>query len=81
LNRRPGYRGVVGVHPPLIVWFGIGELPTEVLIAFGITPNMTIATVATLDEVPEDLGLPSSPRRCSPPPAVSATWSPRRETS
>ncbi|HEX6523233.1 MAG TPA: ABC transporter permease subunit [Streptosporangiaceae bacterium] len=41
--------------PPLIVWFGIGELPKEVLIIGGIIPIMTIATVAALDEVPEDL--------------------------
>ncbi|HEX6519620.1 MAG TPA: ABC transporter permease [Streptosporangiaceae bacterium] len=41
--------------PPLIVWFGIGELPKEVLITGGIIPIMTIATVAALDEVPEDL--------------------------
>lgn len=43
--------------PPLIVWFGIGELPKEVLIVFGIIPIMTIATVAALDEVSPDLVL------------------------
>lgn len=43
--------------PPLIVWFGIGELPKEVLLVFGVTPIMTIATVAALGEVPEDLRL------------------------
>lgn len=43
--------------PALIVWFGIGELPKEVLIVMGIIPIMTIATVAALDEVPDDLRL------------------------
>jgi taurine transport system permease protein len=43
--------------PPLIVWFGIGELPKEVLLVFGVVPIMTIATVAALGEVPEDLRL------------------------
>jgi NitT/TauT family transport system permease protein/taurine transport system permease protein len=43
--------------PALIVWFGIGELPKELLIVFGVIPIMTIATVAALDEVPEDLRL------------------------
>jgi NitT/TauT family transport system permease protein/taurine transport system permease protein len=43
--------------PPLIVWFGIGELPKELLIIFGIIPIMTIATVAALDEVPGDFRL------------------------
>jgi NitT/TauT family transport system permease protein/taurine transport system permease protein len=41
--------------PLLIVWFGIGELPKEVLIVFGVVPIMVIATVAALDEVPDDL--------------------------
>jgi ABC-type nitrate/sulfonate/bicarbonate transport system permease component len=43
--------------PPLIVWFGIGELPKEVLLVFGVVPIMTIATIAALGEVPEDLRL------------------------
>lgn len=43
--------------PPLIVWFGIGELPKELLIVFGIIPIMTIATVAALEEVPDDFRL------------------------
>ena len=43
--------------PPLIVWFGIGELPKEVLLVFGVVPVMTIATIAALGEVPEDLRL------------------------
>jgi ABC-type nitrate/sulfonate/bicarbonate transport system permease component len=43
--------------PPLIVWFGIGELPKEVLIVLAIIPVMTVATIAALDEVPEDLRL------------------------
>jgi NitT/TauT family transport system permease protein/taurine transport system permease protein len=43
--------------PLLIVWFGIGELPKEVLIVFGIVPIMVVATVAALDEVPDDLRL------------------------
>jgi ABC-type nitrate/sulfonate/bicarbonate transport system permease component len=43
--------------PPLIVWFGIGELPKEVLLVFGVVPVMTIATLAALGEVPEDLRL------------------------
>lgn len=43
--------------PLLIVWFGIGELPKELLIITGIVPIMVISTVAALDEVPEDLQL------------------------
>jgi ABC-type nitrate/sulfonate/bicarbonate transport system permease component len=43
--------------PLFIVWFGIGELPKEVLIVFGVVPVMIIATLAALDEVPEDLNL------------------------
>jgi ABC-type nitrate/sulfonate/bicarbonate transport system permease component len=43
--------------PLFIVWFGIGELPKEVLIIFGVVPVMIIATLAALDDVPEDLSL------------------------
>jgi taurine transport system permease protein len=43
--------------PLLIVWFGIGEMPKELLIITGIVPIMVISTVAALDEVPEDLSL------------------------
>jgi ABC-type nitrate/sulfonate/bicarbonate transport system permease component len=43
--------------PLFIVWFGIGELPKEVLIIVGVIPVMVIATVAALDDVPEDLQL------------------------
>lgn len=43
--------------PVLIVWFGIGELPKEVLIALAVLPVMVVATVAALDEVPEELRL------------------------
>ena len=43
--------------PLFIVWFGIGELPKEVLITIGVTPIMAVTTVAALDEVPEDLRL------------------------
>jgi len=43
--------------PLFIVWFGIGELPKEVLIVFGVVPVMIIATLAALDDVPEDLNL------------------------
>ena len=43
--------------PLLIVWFGIGELPKELLIIAGIVPVMVISTVAALDAVPEDLPL------------------------
>ncbi len=43
--------------PLFIVWFGIGELPKEVLIIIGVTPIMAVTTVAALDEVPEDLRL------------------------
>jgi ABC-type nitrate/sulfonate/bicarbonate transport system permease component len=43
--------------PLFIVWFGIGELPKEMLIIVGIIPVMVIATVAAMDEVPEDLQL------------------------
>lgn len=41
--------------PLFIVWFGIGELPKEVLIGFGVVPVMIIATLAALDDVPDDL--------------------------
>jgi ABC-type nitrate/sulfonate/bicarbonate transport system permease component len=41
--------------PLFIVWFGIGELPKEVLIAFGVVPVMIVATLAALDDVPDDL--------------------------
>lgn len=43
--------------PLLIVWFGIGELPKEILIIVGIVPIMVISTVAALDDVPVDLQL------------------------
>jgi ABC-type nitrate/sulfonate/bicarbonate transport system permease component len=43
--------------PLFIVWFGIGELPKEMLIIVGVIPVMVVATVAALDEVPEDLQL------------------------
>jgi NitT/TauT family transport system permease protein/taurine transport system permease protein len=43
--------------PLFIVWFGIGELPKEALIVVGVVPVMVVATVAALDEVPEDLML------------------------
>jgi ABC-type nitrate/sulfonate/bicarbonate transport system permease component len=43
--------------PLFIIWFGIGELPKEVLIIIGVTPIMAVTTVAALDEVPEDLRL------------------------
>lgn len=41
--------------PLFIVWFGIGELPKEVLIAFGVVPVMIVASLAALDDVPDDL--------------------------
>jgi NitT/TauT family transport system permease protein/taurine transport system permease protein len=40
-----------------IIWFGIGEMPKEVLIIIGVIPIMAVASVAALDEVPEDLRL------------------------
>jgi len=43
--------------PLFIIWFGIGELPKEVLIGIGVVPIMAVTTVAALDEVPEDLRL------------------------
>lgn len=43
--------------PLFIIWFGIGELPKEVLIILGVAPIMAVATVAALDQVPEDLRL------------------------
>lgn len=43
--------------PLFIIWFGIGELPKEVLIIIGVIPIMAVASVAALDEVPEDLRL------------------------
>ena len=41
--------------PLFIIWFGIGELPKVVLIIIGVTPIMVVASIAALDEVPEDL--------------------------
>jgi taurine transport system permease protein len=43
--------------PLFIIWFGIGELPKEVLIIIGVIPIMAVASVAALDEVPDDLRL------------------------
>ena len=43
--------------PLFIIWFGIGELPKEVLIIIGVAPIMAVTTVAALDQVPEDLRL------------------------
>jgi hypothetical protein len=43
--------------PRFIVWFGIGELPKEVLLVVGIVPITAVATVNALDEVPDDLWL------------------------
>jgi len=43
--------------PLFIVWFGIGELPKVVLIAFGVVPVMIVATLAALDDVSDDLQL------------------------
>jgi NitT/TauT family transport system permease protein/taurine transport system permease protein len=43
--------------PLFIIWFGIGEMPKEVLIVIGVTPIMAVTTVAALDEVPDDLRL------------------------
>ena len=43
--------------PLFIIWFGIGELPKEILIIIGVTPILAVTTVAALDEVPEDLRL------------------------
>jgi ABC-type nitrate/sulfonate/bicarbonate transport system permease component len=43
--------------PLFIVWFGVGELPKEVLIVFGVVPVMIVATLAALDDVPQDLQL------------------------
>ena len=41
--------------PLFIIWFGIGELPKVVLIIIGVTPIMVVASIAALDEVPQDL--------------------------
>jgi ABC-type nitrate/sulfonate/bicarbonate transport system permease component len=43
--------------PLFIIWFGIGELPKEVLIVIGVTPIMAVATVTALEQVPDDLRL------------------------
>ena len=43
--------------PLFIIWFGIGELPKDVLIVIGVAPIMAVTTVAALDQVPEDLRL------------------------
>ena len=52
--------------PLFIVWFGIGELPKEVLIIVGVVPVMVVATVAALGEVPEDLQLAARTLGASP---------------
>jgi ABC-type nitrate/sulfonate/bicarbonate transport system permease component len=41
--------------PLFIIWLGIGELPKVVLIVIGVTPIMAVASIAALDEVPDDL--------------------------
>ena len=41
--------------PVLIVWFGIGEAPKVILIAFGVVPVMAISTIAGLDRVPANM--------------------------
>jgi ABC-type nitrate/sulfonate/bicarbonate transport system permease component len=43
--------------PLFIIWFGIGELPKEVLIVIGVAPIMAVTTVAALDQVSDDLRL------------------------
>jgi len=43
--------------PLFIIWFGIGELPKEILIIIGVTPIMAVTTVAALDQVPDDFRL------------------------
>jgi taurine transport system permease protein len=43
--------------PLFIIWFGIGEMPKEVVIILGVTPIMAVTTVAALDQVPDDLRL------------------------
>jgi ABC-type nitrate/sulfonate/bicarbonate transport system permease component len=43
--------------PLFIIWFGIGEMPKEVLIIIGVIPIMAVTSVAALDEVPDDLRL------------------------
>ena len=43
--------------PLFIIWLGIGEMPKEVLIMIGVTPVIAVTTVASLDEVPDDLRL------------------------
>ena len=41
--------------PLLIVWLGIDDTPKITLIAIGVVPIITIATVTALDAVPEEL--------------------------
>ena len=41
--------------PLLIVWLGIDDAPKITLIAIGVTPILTIATVTALDAVPVEL--------------------------
>jgi NitT/TauT family transport system permease protein/taurine transport system permease protein len=41
--------------PLFVVWFGIGELSKVLLIALGVLPIMTIATLGALDQVPPAL--------------------------
>ncbi|WP_375492493.1 ABC transporter permease [uncultured Jatrophihabitans sp.] len=41
--------------PLLIVWLGINDTPKITLIAIGVVPILTIATVTALDAVPDEL--------------------------
>ena len=43
--------------PLFIIWFGIGEMPKEILIIIGVVPVMAVASVAAIDEVPQDMRL------------------------
>src|SRR3954449_7836276 len=51
--------------PLFIVWFGIDELPKEVLIAFGVVPVMIVATLAALADASDALS--SRPGRWARP--------------
>jgi taurine transport system permease protein len=41
--------------PLLLIWFGLGETPKYILVAFGVVPIVTVATAGALSSVPRDL--------------------------
>jgi len=41
--------------PLRLIWFGLGETPTYILVAFGVVPIVTVATAGALSSVSRDL--------------------------